>query len=155
MLNRKRIVTLLVLVLMLALSVTTVFAAPPLLIHIEVLEWIGSPTPEPFIALGTAVNDGLVCAAGEVEDYGTTTQDPGGPFKIIRTYKHFTCADLSGSFDMKMVVKLDKATNDTTATWKIISGTGSYTALKGNGKLIGLSNYPVNSIFDIYDGKVH
>ena len=54
-----------------------------------------------------------------------------------------------------MKVKLEKATSNTTANWKIAGGTGAYGALKGNGKLVGTALTPTVSIVDVYDGKVH
>lgn len=155
MLKKNRFFVILACVLLLAINVTTVLAAPLLAIHIEVLEWIGSGSPEPFSATGPAVANGLVCATGMVEDLAVSGNNPGGPFQTLWVVKRFNCDDTSGTFDVKMVVKLDNATHDTTANWKFIGGTGNYVNLKGNGKLVGISNYPVSSILDIYDGKVH
>jgi hypothetical protein len=131
-------------------------AVPPAPLHVEVLEYPGSAIPEPFLASGAAVDGGMVCAAGTVVDVSITSNQPAGPFRILQVLKRFTCDDASGTFDIKMVVKLDLATNDTTARWQIVGGTGDYAGLKGHGSLIGLSNLPGEySILDHYDGKVH
>ena len=155
MLKKNRFFVILTCVLLLAINVTTALAAPPLAIHIEVLEWIGSSSTEPFTATGPAVDDELVCGTGMVEDLAVSGNNPGGPFQTLWVVKRFHCDDTSGTFDVKMVVKLDNATHDTTANWKIIGGTVNYVNLKGNGKLVGISNFPVTSILDIYNGKVH
>jgi len=140
---------------LLAVNVSTVVAAPPAPLHIEVLEWPGDNSPVPFTATGPAVDIGLVCATGMVVELDITSNLPSGPFQILRVLKRFTCDDLSGTFDIKMVVKLDFATNDTAARWQIVGGTGDYANLIGQGSLIGESNLPGEfSILDRYDGKV-
>jgi hypothetical protein len=140
---------------LLASTITVVFAAPPLLLHIEVQETIGS-SGEPFIASGSAVDNSLVCATGTVDDLEVIVSGPiNGNFRILNVLKRFTCDDLSGTFDVKMVVKLDLLTNATTAHWKIVDGSGSYVNLKGNGTLVGTPIVPGTSILDVYDGKVH
>ena len=149
---KKKLFALLTAVLMLAVNVSIVFAAPPKALHIEVLEFIG-PGTETFTATGAAVDDGLVCATGFVSDVGTTVGNPNGPFQMIWTTKHFDCGD--GTFDMKLIIKLDLATNNTTAKWRVTGGTGAYAGLKGNGTLVGTAVTPGVSIYDVYDGKVH
>ena len=152
MLFVKRTFSLLALVFLLAISVSPVFAAPPLPVHIEVDETFGLNTPEPFTASGPAVVAGLICATGMVEDVTVTSNSPSGPFQIIKVLKRFDCGD--GTFDLKMVVKLNLATQNTTARWRILGGTGGYAGLKGHGSLIGITNDPDPGIFDTYDGVV-
>ena len=144
-------------VFLLALTVSPVFAARPEPLHIEVLEYpagTGAP-PEPFTASGLAVDNGTICATGLVADEELTYTEPTGSYQIIRVLKRFTCDDGSGSFDLRMVVRLDLNTNDTAARWRIVSGTGDYAGLRGRGSLIGLSQDPDPGILDIYDGRVH
>jgi len=158
MLRIKRVFSIVLGVLLLAVNVTAVVAAPPEPIHIEVTEFPDSwPTNhEPFVATGLAVDHGLVCATGTVLDLNITSNQPSGPFLILWVDKRFTCDDLSSTFDVTMVVKLDLATNNTTARWRIVGGTGQYAGLKGRGSLVGTSNLPAEpSILDVYDGKVH
>lgn len=151
--NRNRILALLIVLLMLALNVSTVFAARPLAIHIEVTETIAGGV-EPFVASGTAVTNGLVCAAGTVEEISGTVNDTNGPYTHIKVTKRFDCGS-SGTFDVRLVVKLKKATGETTAKWKVVAGTGNYASLKGNGKLVGTPVLLGVTIFDVYDGKLH
>jgi hypothetical protein len=148
MLKRTRVLCVLISLFILAFNVSFVAAAPPSPIHIEVLEEIGGEPPVPFTASGP------VCASGMVDELSTSGNSPGGPYQTLWVTKQFVCGDGSGTFDISMVVKLNVNTGYTTANWKIIGGTGAYQNLKGNGKLAGTPN-PGNTIFDVYDGKVH
>ena len=152
--NMKFVVILTVIFLM-TFNVTGVFAKPPLAIQIEVDEWIGIGGAEPFIASGPAVDNGRICATGTVEDLSITGNDSQGPFRILRVYKRFYCDDLSGNFDIEMVVQLNKTTHYTKAKWHIVAGTGEYLKLQGEGSLVGTPIDPGVSITDIYDGQVH
>jgi hypothetical protein len=140
---------------LLAVTVSTVFAAPPQDVHIEVDELIGGiGVPEPFTASGAAVDAGLICAAGMVEDVDISYSGaPSAPYRIIQVLKHFSCD--AGTFDVRMVVRLDLATNYTTARWRIVSGTGDYAGLRGNGSLVGTPIVPGSSIHDDYYGRLH
>jgi hypothetical protein len=80
---------------------------------------------------------------------------PNGSFRILHLTKRFSCADSSGTFDIKLVVRLNLTTHETTANWKVSDGTGAYASLHGNGKLIGIPVVPGTSILDIYDGRMH
>ena len=106
MLVKKRILSILIAMLLLAGNVSMVAAAPPAPIHIEVLEYPGDwETPEPFIASGEGVTKGLVCATGDVVDLSVTWNSASGPYLILWIDKQFTCDDMSGTFDVSMVVK--------------------------------------------------
>jgi len=152
-LKRKLVISLFIVLFLLGFSSTRVFASPPLDLHIVVQENIG--VPDDFDASGAAVDDGLVCETGTVEDTEVAVYTFGGPFRIIKVLKHFKCDDGSGSFNIAMQVRLDNATNETVANWRISSGTGTYAHLKGTGSLVGTPIVPGTSIFDVYDGKVH
>ena len=149
--------SLLTVLFLLIFNVPNVFAAPPLALHIEVVEFTIGPTPDTFYASGPAVDDGLVCGTGAVSDVGGTSHgNPNGPFKTFKVLKHFICGDGSGTFDIEMNVKLDNVSHETTAQWKIVGGTDDYAQLKGNGLLIGTPEVEPGSIItDFYDGKVH
>lgn len=153
---KTRIFSLLPTIFLLVFTVSCVSAAPPLSIHIEVDEWISIGGVEPFVASGLAVDDGLVCATGTVEDLSITSTDiPFIPYTIVWAHKYFECDDMSGTFDIKMVVKLDNATHFTTARWRVVGGTGNYADLRGTGSLVGTPIVPGESITDIYDGQMH
>lgn len=153
MFKSKRLISVFAALFLLGLNVSAVFAAAPQPVHIEVEEFPGSAVPEPFTASGAAVDSGLMCASGVVADLETTYNDPGGPYQMIWALKRFYCGD--GTIDLRMVVQLDLATLDTTATWRILGGTGAYEGLKGHGSLVGISNNPDPGILDIYDGVLH
>ncbi len=141
--------------LMVAVSVTVAGAIPPLDLHIEVDEVIAT-SGETFYASGDAVDEGVVCATGSVDELSTVVSGaPGGSFSILHILKRFYCADASGTFDVRLVVKLDNVTHYTTASWKIVDGTGVYASLNGNGSLAGTPIDPGVSIHDVYDGQVH
>ncbi|MFC2108878.1 hypothetical protein ACFLS5_05390 [Candidatus Bipolaricaulota bacterium] len=155
--NRK--FSVLVVAFSIALAVVPVMAAPPLNVHIEVptiIEALPDPTSDNFTATGPAVDAGLMCSTGEVFNLSIIVSGPpGGTFSILRVLKHFVCDDGSGTFDVKMVVRLDLTTNETIAHWRVVGGTGAYVGLHGNGKLIGIPIAPGSSILDIYDGRMH
>lgn len=138
-----------------AAAVAPALAAPPKSLHIEVPATI-DPDGDPFTASGPAVEAGLVCASGVATDLDVAvTSPPGQAFRILRVLKQFACAGSGGTFDVKLVVKLDLTTQETTANWNIVGGTGAYSGLHGNGKLVGVPIVFGQSILDKYDGQVH
>ena len=145
-------------IFLLAVTVTGAFAAPPLDVHIEVHEVLsnGTFTAESFTASGAAVGNGVICATGTVIDLvgASTFGAPDAPFTIINAMKRFTCEG-KGTFDVKLVVQLEKATGNTTANWRIVGGTGDYAGLRGSGSLVGTAEVLGSSVFDVYDGFVH
>lgn len=156
----KRIQTLvlsiLVALVLLTVSISPASAAPPPAIHIEVDDIIGD-SGELFLASGPAVDDGLVCPYGKVYDLSTTIiGSPGGKFTKLRILKQFICGDNNDNvFLIKMTVRLNNATGETTARWQMAGGTGPYTILNANGTLVGTPIVPGISIHDVYDGIVH
>ncbi len=152
---RKATLSVFTALVLLAVSVSAVYAVPPQGLHIEVDEVIAA-SGETFYASGAAVDAGAVCPTGTVDDLSTTASGaPGGAITILQVVKRFYCADLSGTFDVRLVVRLDNTTHFTTASWRIVSGTGAYAGLHGNGLLAGTPIDPGVSIHDVYDGQVH
>ena len=139
----------------LAGTASAAFAAKPLAPHIEVDEIIAT-SGELFAASGAAVDAGLVCPSGTVEDLSTKVSGPpAGAFSILNVIKRFDCDDASGSFDVRLVVRLDNATGETTARWVAVAGTDAYSNLHANGSLVGTPIVLGFSIQDVYDGMVH
>ena len=102
------------------------------------------------------VTGGGICEYGTVYDSDVKVVNPtGGNFRILRVLKQFTCDDGSGTFDVKLVVRLDLTTHKTTANWNVVGGTVNYVGLQGNGKLIGIPILSGVSITDYYDGKMY
>jgi len=130
-------------------------AGPPLRVHI-IAPTIIATSPNPFTASGSAVESGLICPSGDVYDSDLETFGrPGGRFTILRVLKRFDCTDGSGTFDVRMLVRLNNSSNSTRAVWRVVDGTGNYADLKGNGRLLGFPIDPGISIEDNYYGKVH
>jgi hypothetical protein len=147
----------LVALLTLGLVAAPALAMKPLAVQFEVAEDTVGPIPDYFYASGSAVDEGLVCSSGTVIDLpgAWTSGPPGGTFTILHTSKHFECDDGSGTFDVRMVVRLDLTSGGTTANWFVIGGTGAYSTLKGNGSLVGIPGGTGVIIDDTYDGKLH
>jgi len=148
-------VSMLLTFVLLAVNVSGAFAAPPQGLHMEVTEFVGT-SGEAFFASGSSVDAGTVCATGIVDDVSVETFGaPSGSQLILHVLKRFYCGDGSGTFDVRLVVNLDLTTHYTTASWRIVGGTGDYTDLQGNGLLMGTPIDPGTSIHDVYDGNVH
>lgn len=138
--------------LLIVLVALPVLAASSLEVHIEVPTTLDSTDVDEFTASGPAVDEGLICNAGFVIDLSGEMVNPHGPIRILRLIKQFQCDE--GTFDVYLVVRLNIVDGTTTASWKIIGGTGDYAGLFGNGKLVGTPLVNGDSILDIYDGKV-
>jgi hypothetical protein len=145
-------------ILVLAAAFILVLALPaaataPSDVIIEVeSSFLGAPSP--FVVSGPAVDDGLVCAAGEVIDYSgkVTGSSPNG-FNF-HGIKHFTCDDASGEFFVNMQARIDFR-KGTTFNWNVLSGTGDYVDLHGAGSGVGLDICGPDCVFDLYDGGLH
>jgi hypothetical protein len=136
-------------------TVSSAAAAQPQSLHIE-QDWIISEASADFVATGEAVQSGLVCDTGTATNLSNVSSGAaGGTLSILHVLKRFTCDDSSGTFDIALTVNLDLVTHDTTASWRIVGGTDSYSSLRGNGRLVGTHLIAGVSIHDVYDGMVH
>jgi hypothetical protein len=154
--NRIIKISLLLLVMALVSGFTVVTRKAPsaLDVHIVDVHDIDGGTGD-FTASGSAVDTDAMCPSGDVEDINVKVYDtPNGIYEILMVTKKFTCDDASGTFDVKMVVRLDLATHETIAAWRFTGGTGDYASLRGFGKLVGTPIDPGESITDVYDGKI-
>jgi hypothetical protein len=152
--NKKLII--LVVAIFIVLTAVPAMAAQPLEVQIEAPSTIDPEDADPFQAVGPAVDDGLLCASGEVFDLsGQASGPPEGSRLNIKVVKRFVCADGSGTFDVKLIAKLDLTTGETTGSWVVAGGTGKFAALHGSGQLSGFPIEPGVSILDVYDGKMH
>jgi len=142
--------------LMLLMATTlTAFAAPHLYVHIEVEEFINT-SGETFNASGPAVDAGIVCPTGIVNDTLLDINNlPGGKTRILNVLKEFVCEDGSGTFNINLNVRLNLDTHRTTASWDVVSGSGAYASLGGSGTLVGMPIVAGESIQDVYDGTLH
>ena len=149
--SKKFVFMILLLGLALALSASPATAKAPLGVHIESEKTIGGVGF--FEADGPAVDDGLMCETGTEEEVEPVVVRPRGRFTILKVLKRFTCNGGSGTFDVRMTVKLFPD-GTTTANWKVVAGTGDYVNLRGHGKLVGTPIVQGESITDVYDGKM-
>ncbi len=147
-----------------ALPVASAAAAPPEQVMFEGEAYYDGPDASTgvFTATGPAVDSGTMCASGTTVDLSTKTtpnmgQSPTGiNFRVL---KEFTCDDHSGSFQVKLQVRIDYLTG-TTFHWHIVGGTGAYVGLKGNGdgfvdhSLFNGGPDPIG-VWDVYEGKLH
>jgi hypothetical protein len=126
-------------------------ATPPEAVHFVV------PTEfavqNEFTASGPAVDSGIMCPAGTVDDiFGKASGFQSERGVIFQVVKVFTCDDGSGSFVVKLQVRIDfKGDN---FQWVVLGGEGDYSNLHGSGTGIGIDPTET-SITDIYDGAVH
>ena len=102
----------------------------------------------PFDATG-----GLICASGTVNDtFGVFVGWQSNRHAQILVGKHFDCGD-GDTFEITLAVTLNFNTGSTFGTWTVISGTGAYDGLRGQGPIIGTSE--PGGIFDEYTGGMH
>ena len=89
-----------------------------------------------FEASGPAVDQGLICDSGTVEDTRIIFagfQSPTGRIQIpVR--KTFACDDGSGEIFVKIQVHLNLNTQTERFSWVVLGGTGDYSKLHGSGK---------------------
>ena len=146
-----KIIALLTTAVIFVFSFSGAFAAAPLSLHMEVVDVIGG-SGEPFSASGPAVDNGVICASGTVDDISIVTKASNPNFTLLDVHKRFYCGD--GTFDIFMLVRIDNATLETRARWQLGAGTGNYAGLRGGGRLEGTPVHPGVTILDVYDGRV-
>lgn len=143
---------------MLALVVPlgTVSATPPA----DVMFVVDTAIPEepgpsggPFVATGPAVDDGVMCSSGDTIDvFGKMSGYQSGRGINVLVVKEFTCDDGSGSFLVKLQVRIDGRGNS--FVWTVMGGMGDYATLHGSGSGYGV--YPSETlVIDTYEGKLH
>ena len=109
-----------------------------------------------FEASGPAVDEGLICVSGTVEDTRLIFagfQSPTGRIQIpVR--KTFTCDDGSGEIFIKIQVHLDLNAQTETFSWVVLGGTGDYSDLHGSGggTTVGDGSDPQTGNFNNYVG---
>jgi len=104
----------------------------------------------PFVATGAAVDDGVICGAGEV--FTTFVKASGfqsNQHLILKVGKVFICGDGSGTFDAKLEVRIDFDTG-VSFQWVVVGGTGDYERLRGSG-----SGFVLQPDTDVYSGGLH
>ena len=108
-----------------------------------------------FVASGPAVDQGLICASGSVDDtrliFAGSQSNRGAQIPVRKT---FTCDDGSGQIFVKIQVHLDFATSTETFSWVILGGTGDYAGLNGSGQgsTVSDGSDPQTGNFNTYTG---
>jgi hypothetical protein len=86
-----------------------------------------------FTASGPAVDQGLICESGEVDDtrllFIGWQSDRGAQIPVWKT---FTCEN-GDAFFVRIQVHLDFATSTETFSWVIQGGTGDLAGIRGSG----------------------
>ena len=106
----------------------------------------------PFVATGAAVDAGVMCPSGSTSNTALTTSGRGTVVNL-GVEKLFVCDNGSGTFIVKMRVRLDTETGFTVDRWNAKRGTGNYANLHGSGQLEGTPTVP-GAIEDFYLGKL-
>jgi len=109
--------------------------------------------PFEFVASGPAVDEGMICAGGDVEE----ADSPG-----IFVGNTFVCEDGSGSFVTETVVDTRGFEGEglPVSDWRVVSGTGSHEKLQGEGShryLAPADAYaegPLQAVLQIITGEV-
>ena len=139
--------------LTLAANATTAIASSPAAVHFDVPTTFGGPNL--FTATGPAVDGGSVCASGEAIDlFNRASGFESGVGVNFQVLKEFVCNDGSGSFFVKLQVRLDFRRGTDNFSWVIVDGTGSYENMHGSGSGVGIDQGP-DFVRDVYDGRVH
>jgi hypothetical protein len=109
-----------------------------------------------FTATGAAVDDGVLCASGDTLDVFGKRSGMGPKGFNVQVVKEFTCADGSGSFLVKLQVKVFSAGPVLSSfNWVVMDGDGAYSDLHGSGDGVGLPPNPGFDILDVYAGQMH
>ena len=146
-------ITFMILILILAV-VPAAASSPPSDVNFEVDSlYAGTGT---FTATGPAVDDGIVCETGDTLDVFGKVAGLGNNGYNIQVIKDFTCDDQSGSFLVKLQVKVFfSGPLLSSFNWTVIGGDGAYTDLLGSGDGVGLPPNSGFDILDVYTGKMH
>ena len=107
-----------------------------------------------FEASGPAVDAGLICEAGDVNDTGIILaggQSRSGKIQIP-VYKTFTCPD--GELFIRIQVHLDLETFTETFSWVVLGGTGAYANVRGHGDGFSFSEDPNTGNVNVYSGML-
>jgi hypothetical protein len=105
-----------------------------------------------FEASGPAVEAGLICESGEVNDTGIILageQSRVGKIQIP-VYKTFSCS--GGDLFIRIQVHLDLETFTETFSWVVLGGTGAYSHVRGGGDGFSFSDDPDAGNVNVYSG---
>ena len=122
--------------------------------------FIENPWQGPVTLSGSAVDDGVVCSAGEAveQSFAETARDSESA--TFRLDLEVTCADGSGEFVIRQDVVIPMEDGEfpedfetISDTWTVLSGIGDYTELQGSGEGTNTSDDPDNPI-SVFTGEL-
>lgn len=152
----KRLILIVLLMAMVMLPMAPATATPPTDVTFE-YDFFFEPEPfGEFEATGSAVNDGLMCPSGTLEEVLFRQSHFG---KNVTPVDRFICHEGGGfgpgdSFVMKVQVHIDFP--DIIGTWVIKNGTGAFEDIHGRGTTDG--NFIFDPAFGVHEarsGKMH
>ena len=152
---RRVLVLMVAITVMFALAVPAGATPPSEVDYIEVendLVIFGGPNP--FVASGPAVTDGLICDAGVVFDVSAKATGISPTGFNFQGVKLFRCDDGSGEFFVNLQARIDFR-KGTTFNWNVLSGIGAYQDLHGVGNGVGLPLCGDDCVLDVYEGGFH
>ena len=101
---------------------------------VQALQSNSKPTPVTFVLVQGSLN-----VSGAIETSGTYTMNP-----VIQTGRAYHCTNNLTTPD-GTITALTNCYDNSTGTWRIVSGTGAYANLQGNGTL---AMYPGGETWD-------
>jgi hypothetical protein len=120
---------------------------------------VGGSQSGTFVATGGITDTGTYTFAEDLHRYFTFGGIGAPTFGIVRSVQFFVGAD--GTFDLQNVIKFavtdQRGVFSVTGTWTVLSGTGAYARLHGQGQITGVIDASVNpETFDFtFTGTVH
>jgi hypothetical protein len=114
--------------------------------------------PFEFVASGPAVDQGMMCAGGDVEEADARFRAA----EISVAENRFVCDDGSGSFVTETVIDQTGFEGEglPVGDWSVVSGTGAYEKLRGDGshRYLGVSDVyaesPLDAVVQVISGEV-
>jgi len=133
-------------VLAAVVAVVPAVASPPQTTTFTVVEQFETET-------GVFTSDGsVVCASGTTSNEAFASGFQSDRGLIFHVRKTITCDDGSGTFTLLIQARLgfNGGFEATSGTWVVLSGTGDYTTLRGQGTVIGTEME--SGVSDAYEG---
>ncbi len=131
-----------------ALGVGVVGAAPPQTATFMVVEQFDPPS-------GAFTSDGsILCASGTTSNEFSASGFQSNVGIVFHDRKTITCDDGSGTFTLLLQARTGFNVSDdgTSGRWVVLSGTGDYADLHGQGRLTG--TYTPGGISETYEGRL-
>jgi len=144
--SRKNILVVALLALAAAIATAPALGAPPQDTTFSVVEQFEAQT-------GVFTSDGsVVCASGTTSNDAFASGFQSDRGLIFHVRKTITCDDGSGTFILLIQASLgfNGGFEATSGTWVVLSGTGRYSTLRGQGTVIGTEME--SGVSDAYEG---